>query len=80
MKNEIDLGDDLEFTVKYKGQAYKLREPTVAEIETLQSDEKKDMVSFLATLGMPADVTKNLGISKANKVVEGMLELVGKKK
>lgn len=82
MIKEIDLGEDIQVKVKWKCKEYSLREPTVDECEALKStDEQKiDVVKFLANLGMPADVTKSMGISKATKLVEGLMDLIGKKK
>ncbi len=80
--HEIDLGDEIQIKVTYKGKAYTLREPTVGEVEFLKDNEAAglDVPIFLSKLGMPADVVKNMGMSKAKAVVEGLMDLVTKKK
>ena len=75
----IDLGDEIKFTVKYKGKEYVLREPSVAEAESLK-ENPNGFLDFLAQLGMPKEVLMAMGLSKAKALVEGMLELVTKKK
>lgn len=80
---EIDLGQDLEFKVKYSGKDYLLREPTVAEIEKFKDSEavKKDgVIGFLAALGMPEDVVKAMPVSKLKKLVDGLVEGLSQKK
>jgi hypothetical protein len=79
---ELDLGDDVQLKVKFKGKEYILREPSVDEVEFLRGVEgdKMDVPAFLARLGMPLDVVKGMGLSKAKALVEGLLDLVTKKK
>lgn len=75
----IDLGDEVKFTVKYKGKEYVLREPTVRELDGIK-DDKVDFAQMLSALGMPSDVLGGMGISKARQILDGMIELVTKKK
>lgn len=83
MQHEIDLGDELKITVKYAGQAYAVREPTVGEIDWFR--EQKDVegsavvVAFLSKLGMPAEVVKAMGMSKAKQLIDGLMDMLVKK-
>ncbi len=79
---EIDLGDEIQIKVKFKGKEYTLREPTVGECENLKETESAslDVPGFLSTLGMPAEIVKGMGLSKARALVEGLMDLVTKKK
>lgn len=80
-KHIIDLGDDdVKFTVKYKGQEYNLREPLVSEVESLKDGDKLNAPEFLGQLGMPSEVVSSMGISKARALIDGLMELVTKKK
>lgn len=80
----IDLGDDVKFEVKLKGETYHLREPSVAELRVFKDasdDASVDALSdLLAKLGMPQEVVQSLGVSKAKALIEGLLDLVNKKK
>jgi hypothetical protein len=76
----IDLGDEVKLDVRYKGQVYAVREPTVSEIESLESGDKMNVTDFLVQLGMPRDVVLTMGVSKARALIEGITEVVTKKK
>lgn len=83
----IDLGEDLAIKVKYKGREIDLREPTLKEMESFNSlskDAESDSVEFISTflcqLGAPDDFAKTLGISKAKRLLEEIVELLTKKK
>lgn len=79
---EIDLGDEVKVKVKFKGKEFELREPTVEEVEKIAADgvEKMSAADFLTKLGLPSDVAKGLGISKARAIIDGITDLVTKKK
>lgn len=81
---EIDLGEDVDFKVKYKGAEYVLREPTVLEIQAFQTTSEVDSVkaidSLLQSLGLPANVIPGMGMSKARKLMESIVDIVAKKK
>lgn len=81
---DLDLGDDLTFKIKSSGKEYTLREPSVAEIDSFrgnaEADGAKVLVRLLTTLGMPEDVVLNMGMSKAKRLVDWMLEELTKKK
>lgn len=77
--HQIDLGDEVQFEITYKGKKYTLREPTVDEMELIK-DESLSFSGMLEKLGMPAAVVGGMGISKARALVDGMLEMIGKKK
>jgi hypothetical protein len=80
----IDLGDDIQIQVKYSGETYVLREPTVSEIELFKegadTDSVENLDSFLSKLGAPVGFVKTMGASKAKTLIEGMMELITKKK
>lgn len=82
---EIDLGSELEIKVKYAGAEYALREPTVAEVEQFSKEDIasggiETLVVFLERLGMPREVIMGMGMSKAKQLVDGLMELLTKKK
>lgn len=77
----IDLGDEIPVKVNFKGQTYSLREPTVGECENLKLDgDTLDVPKFLSNLGMPIAVVNGMGLSRARMLVEGLMDLVTKKK
>lgn len=79
---EIDLGSEVQIKIKYAGAEYLLREPTVEEIEAYQNQEGKgvSLAGLLEQLGMPKEVVGKMGVSKARQLVEGLLDLITKKK
>lgn len=82
---EIDLGQDVEFVIKYNGASYKMREPSVEETMSLRAstDNASDMgsvIKFLNTLGMPEPVLVKMPIGKMKKLVESMLGAIQEKK
>lgn len=80
---DIDLGQDVSFNVKYNGQAYVLREPTVRETQGLKLAQEQDdlaVIRFLSSLGLPEDVALNMPITKMKKLVEGMVGAISEKK
>ncbi len=81
---DLDLGADIEFNVKYGGKEYKLREPTVMEIETFKTEDeggaKGAITALLEKLGMPQGVVETMPMSKVRKLIEGLIEgMTGKK-
>lgn len=78
---DIDLGQDVEFVIKYNGASYKMREPSVRETMALKdSTSNEDLIQFLAKLGMDAKVLESMPISKMKKLVESMLGAISEKK
>ena len=83
---EIDLGQEIVFDVKLGDKAFKLREPTALEVQAFQrrsqdsEDTVMELVSFVAMLGMEEQVAKSLGITKLNKLVEGIVGGLSEKK
>lgn len=84
MQHEIDLGDEVKINVKYAGKEYGLREPTVEEMEKFKGQDGvsafDSVVGLLVTLGMPKDVVLKMGMSKARGLIDGLMDLVTKKK
>jgi hypothetical protein len=83
--HEIDLGDELKISVKYAGQTYSLREPTVSEIDAFReqatdADSMQKLVALLERLGMPKGIVEKMGMSKARQLIDGLLDLLTKKK
>jgi hypothetical protein len=79
----IDLGEDVKFKIKYRGQEFELREPMVKEIEAFKSGESSDQNSldvFLTGLGLPQGMVGEMGVSKARQLIDGLLEMLTKKK
>lgn len=78
---DIDLGQDVEFLIKYNGASYKMREPSVKETMALKdSNSNEDLIQFLSRLGMDANVLEAMPISKMKKLVESMLGAISEKK
>lgn len=85
MKHEIDLGSEVEFNIKYAGKEYSMREPTVEEIDQFRAQDVDKagaafLVEFLDKLGMPKDVVLKMGMSKARQLIDGMMDMITKKK
>ncbi len=86
MENVIDLGSEREITVKYGGKDYVLREPTIGELDKFSEmgDGKKptsDMLAgFLSDLGMPKEIALKMGMSKATALLDGLMDMLTKKK
>jgi hypothetical protein len=83
IENVIDLGEDVKIKVKYKGKEYSLREPMVEEVEALSGENGManfKAVDFLSKLGMPADVLNKMPMSKVKGLVEGLTDMLLKKK
>lgn len=86
--NTIDLGNDVEFEVKYAGAVYALREPSAREMneyqKALKADEKNErgielLIDFVSRLGLPKDVAEKMPGSKLNRLVSGLVEGMAKK-
>lgn len=78
---DIDLGQDVEFVIKYNGASYKMREPNVKETMALKdSNSNEDLIAFLGNLGMDVGVLEKMPISKMKKLVESMLGAISEKK
>ena len=84
---EIDLGSDVVFSVKYNGQQYQLTEPSLEQVEEYQKAVKgkdedptfDDLVGFLSSLGIPSEVLRKMGITKLKKLTDGLLGGLEKK-
>jgi hypothetical protein len=75
---EINLDSEILVRAKFGGQTFELREPTVKQVQAFQKmmkdgDEMDSYLEFLEDLGLPKDVTENLGITKLQKLSEGLL-------
>jgi hypothetical protein len=73
---EIDLGADTVIKVKWRGQEYSLREPTVRELEQFKEsnkDESSKVFEFVEMLGMPKGVIDDMPASKAKHLFDGLL-------
>lgn len=80
---EIDLGDEIKIKVKYATKEYSLREPTVSEVQKLSESDKKSfdaVTEFLEVLGLPRDIISGMGVSKASKLVDGLTDMLVKKR
>lgn len=81
---KIELGEEIKVDVAYKGKTYVLREPTVDEVESIsdnnQSGDKLRISEFLVKLGLPSEVVKSMGASKASTLIERLMDLITKKK
>lgn len=78
---DIDLGQDIEFNIKYKGATYKMREPSVKEAASLgDSENSMEVIQFLSKLGLPEQVLSDMPLSKMKKLVESMLGSIQEKK
>ncbi len=82
---EIDLGSEIQIKVKYAGTDYSLREPTVGEIDAFREKGTDGasimvLVDLLEKLGMPRDVVVKMGMSKVTSLVDGIMDLLTKKK
>jgi hypothetical protein len=85
MQHKIDLGNELVIDVAYAGQEYKLREPTVGELDqfraaNIEVDGVSPIVELLTRLGMPKEVILKMGMSKARQLVDGLMDVLTKKK
>ena len=81
---KIELGQETSFEVEIGGKVYNLREPSVEEIDRFRdssADQGTNIVTqFLSTIGMPEDVVKKLPMSKARRLIDGMMDELTKKK
>jgi hypothetical protein len=78
---DIDLGQDVEFVVKYNGASFKMREPSVLEATSLKDGtDTMSIVDFLNKLGLPTEVANKMPVSKMKKLVETMLGAISEKK
>lgn len=78
---DIDLGQDVEFVVKYNGASFKMREPSVLEATSLKDESDTiAIVEFLEKLGLPKEAAEKMPISKMKKLVETMLGAISEKK
>lgn len=84
---EIDLGQEIVIKVKLGDKCYELREPTVADIESLQHKTSEDETSaarslqdFVVALGMPREVVESLGFLKLQKLSDGLTNTFSEKK
>ena len=83
---DLDLGSKSVMNVKVGGKEYSMSAPTVAQTEKYQksvagddADQTGGFVDFLAELGMPEDISRNLDVVQMRKLSEGLLSLVEKK-
>lgn len=80
---DIDLGQDIEFVVKYNGTEYKLREPSVKEVSFLKEkspDDQDAVLEFLSLLGLPVSISENMPVTKLKKLVDSMVGVLSEKK
>jgi hypothetical protein len=85
---EIDLGQEITYDVKYNGEIYKLREPSVSDVNKFQQKMKKSddddninlTLSFITELGLPDGIAKNLGVQKMKLLVEKIVGELQEKK
>lgn len=80
---DIDLGQDIEFVVKYNGAEYKLREPSVKEVSFLKEkspDDQGAVLEFLSILGLPVSISENMPVTKLKKLVDSMVGVLSEKK
>jgi hypothetical protein len=79
---EIDLGDNIVFKVTYAGKEFRLREPTVREVQNFKDKEEgADLVTELLTkLGMPKEVLEEMPVSKIKKLIDGIVGGMSEKK
>ena len=76
---EIDLGQDITFNVRYNGETYELKEPTVGAVEKFEkafnkkdSSKQRALIDFVSSLGMPSDVASAMGVTKLNRLAQGL--------
>jgi len=79
---EVDLGNELKYKIKYGGTEYVLSAASVQEIMDLQSvSEDKEVLGktldFLEAKGMPREVTGSMQLAHLEKLVS---LLAGEKK
>ncbi len=77
----IDLGDGL-VNVKFQGQIYKLREPSMDDVDKFK-DAKEDgrfIEKFLNDLGMPEEVIKKMGLLTQRKFLDQLIKPISEKK
>jgi len=80
---DIDLGSSIKFNVKFDGNVYEMREPTVGEmmaLKDLASDDHSKIVDFLALLGMPKSATESMPIRSVKALVDGIVGAISEKK
>lgn len=81
MSMNIDLGDGL-VNVKFQGQLYKLREPSMDDVDKFK-DAKEDgrfIEKFLKDLGMPEGVIKEMGLLTQRKFLDLLIKPISAKK
>jgi hypothetical protein len=77
----IDLGDGL-VNVKFKGHVYKLREPSMDDVDKFK-DAKEDgrfIEKFLKDLGMPESAIKEMGLLTQRKFLDQLIKPISAKK
>lgn len=84
---EIDLGQEIVITVRLGAKTYKLREPTLNDVEAMTKVDDNDPMSanralqdFIVKLGMPKEVVQNLGIMKLKDLANGLTGSFSEKK
>ena len=79
---EIDLGESLVFKVNYKGKEFRLREPTVREVQGFKQNETgpEFVTELLEKLGMPKDTVAEMPVSSLKKLVDGIVGGMTEKK
>ncbi len=81
---EINLDSEVLIKARLGDKVFELSEPTVKQVQSFQKKMKGDddmeaYADFLADLGLPKDITENLGISKLKKISDGLLGSFEKK-
>ena len=81
MSTNIDLGDGL-VNVKFQGQIYKLREPSMDDIDKFKDDKEggRFIEKFMKDLGMPEEVIKKMGILTQKKFLDQLIKPISEKK
>lgn len=77
--NEIDLGNEIVYTVKIGSQSFEMREPSALEIEEFKRSVDAQgestitpAIELVVKLGLPKENAEKLGLQKLNKLLEGL--------
>lgn len=73
---DLDLGKEVVYKITFKGETYKMREPTYEDVQTHTKALNKDpdnpdlLINYLENLGLPSKFTKTLGVSKIKTICD----------
>jgi len=78
---ELDLGSKKYVNVKFNGESYKLRFPTILEAKDLtskfsessESDQLDLTISLIESLGLPKDIINQLDIDQLTSLVNCLM-------